>query len=148
MELDVAPDAMIDTLLESASVAINFDDLRLQYSDPSPEGRRVAPRYTIAFEMIILSPTRSFRTKTVNVSASGALLKDYLPSEFMTSASLDIIFVLGSSHKKKRLLFRGKAVGGPARTPRITFLEAARNAQTDLLIAIEKSQPLSNRKRA
>jgi hypothetical protein len=66
----------------------------------------------------------------------------------MTSKSLDIIFILGSARQKKRLLFRGKAVGYPhERSQRITFLESALNAQKDLLIAIEKNQPLNKNKK-
>jgi hypothetical protein len=147
MDLDVAPEAMIDSLLDSGAITINFDELRLKYTDPSPEGRRVAPRYDIALDVIVLSSNRSFRTTSVNVSISGALLKDILPPDFMTSKSLDIIFVLGPSSPKKRLLFRGKAVGYPhERSQRITFHESGLNAQTDLLIAIEKDQPLNKKK--
>ncbi len=146
MELDVAPDAMIDTLLDSATIAINFDDLRLQYRDTSPEGRRVAPRYEIGIEIIILSQTKSFRTSSINVSISGALLKDQLPKEFMSSDTLDIIFIPNGSFLKKRILFQGKAVGGPDSSARITFQRSSLNAQTDLLMAIEKIQPLKKKR--
>jgi hypothetical protein len=131
-----------DPILESTSIAINFDELRLQYQDPSPPGRRIAPRFEVKLEVIILTQTRSFRTCSVNVSASGALLRDLLPPEFMHNPLLDIILIEDTPRFKRRMLFRGKAVGGPTRSSRITFLESARNAQADLKSTFTNLKPL------
>jgi hypothetical protein len=130
-----------DPILESTSIAINFDELRIQYQDPTP-GRRIAPRFEVKLEVIILTQTRSFRTSSVNVSASGALLRDLLPPEFMGNPLLDIILIEDNPRYKRRMLFRGKAVGGPTSSSRITFLESARNAQADLKTTFKNLTPL------
>ncbi len=131
-----------DPILESTSIAIDFDELRLQYQDPAPNGRRIAPRFAVKLEVIILTQTRSFRTSSVNVSASGALLNDLLPIEFMSQHLLDIILIESTPRQKRRMLFRGKAVGGPHRSSRITFLESARNAQAELSTTFQNLKPI------
>ncbi len=131
-----------DTLLESTSIPINFDELKMQYQDAIALGRRVAPRYAIQMEVIILTQSRSFRTTSVDVSASGALLKDFIPMDMMKSKSFDIILIPSVDQSKKRLLFRGKAVGGPGPSTRITFVESTLNAQSDLSRAFANLSPI------
>lgn len=126
-----------DPLRNMLSSPIKMED----YTDPAPQGRRIAPRFTVELEVIILTPTKSFRTKSVNVSASGALLKDELPDDFMTS-SLDIIIVREAGNSKKRLLFRGKAVGGPSRSCRITFQACVKDSDSELKETFRDLEPL------
>ncbi len=126
-----------DPLRQMLSSPIKMED----YTDPTPQGRRIAPRFTIELEVIILTQTKSFRTRSINVSASGALLKDELPEEFMTT-SLDIIIVRQAGESKKRLLFRGKAVGGPSRSCRITFQACVKDSDSELKETFRDLEPL------
>lgn len=121
---------------------INFDELRLQYKDNKPPGRRIAPRFEVTMEVIILTHNRSFRTTSINVSLSGALLKDALPAEFMSCPALEIILIQTDRQQKSRLLFRGKAVGGPLSSARITFIEVTGNSQTELQRCFANLEPL------
>ncbi|MGZ5279323.1 MAG: hypothetical protein ACXWC9_05245 [Pseudobdellovibrionaceae bacterium] len=116
--------------------------MKRQYQDKYPLGRRIAPRYEINLEVIILTQTKSFRTRSLNVSASGALLKDSLPKEFMASQTLEIIFIMTDQNCKNRLLFKGRAVGGPNSSSRITFLESGVNSQSELQRAFKDLSPL------
>lgn len=131
-----------DPIFDYTSKSINIEELKLAYADPAPKGRRIAPRYSVELEVIILTQTRSFRTKSVNLSATGALLQDELPTEFMNSP-LDIIFIkVLDEANKKRLLFRGKAVGGPLRTPRITFESYVQDSVSELKSSFKDKEPL------
>jgi hypothetical protein len=130
-----------DSIFDAPSVPINFDDLRLQYKDTKP-GRRIAPRYQVTMEVIILTQNRSFRTTSINVSLSGALLKDPLPKEFMNCQALEIILIQSGQGQVNRLLFRGKAVGGPLSSARITFIEVTGNSQIELQRSFKNLEPL------
>ena len=126
-----------DPIRQMLSIPIKMED----YTDPAPEGRRIAPRFTVELEVIILTQTKSFRTKSINISASGALLKDELPELFMAS-SLDIIIVREAGNAKKRLLFRGKAVGGPSKSCRITFQACVKDSDSELKETFRDLEPL------
>ncbi len=126
-----------DPLRTMFSSPIRIED----YTDPAPQGRRIAPRFPVELEIIILTQTKSFRTQSINVSSSGALLKDPLPEEFM-KANLDIIIVRTKGSSKRRLLFRGTAVGGPLRSSRITFEACVKDADEELKEAFQDLEPL------
>jgi len=131
-----------DPIRTAESTPINFEEMKRQYTDKFPPGRRIAPRYEINLEVIILTQTKSFRTRSLNVSASGALLKDSLPKDFLSSQTLEIIFIMTDRNNKNRLLFKGRAVGGTESSCRITFLESGANSQFELQRAFKDLSPL------
>ena len=130
-----------DPILQNTSKSIDIKQLKSAYSDPAPNGKRIAPRYLIELEVIILTHTKSFRTKSINISITGALLHEVLPKEFM-SVPLEIIFIKKGNNGKRRLLFRGKAVGGPKQSPRITFQSSTLNSEAELLEELRGLEPL------
>lgn len=132
-----------DPIRDEPMTAIDFAELKRQHKDPTAPGRRIAPRYELRMEVIILTQNRSFRTSSVNVSASGALLQDPLPQEFMSCTSLEFIFIQISRDQKHRLMFRGRAVGGPNSSARITFIESAGDSQKVLHSAFKELAPIS-----
>lgn len=134
-----------DPVREAPLTPINIAELKRLHKDMTAPGRRVAPRYELEMEVIILTQTRSFRTTTVNVSASGALLKDPLPQEFMSCASLEFIFIQIRHDQKQRLMFRGRAVGGPNSTARITFIESAGDSQKVLQSSFKALSPIGSK---
>lgn len=75
----------------------------------------------------------SFRTESLNISESGALLKDMLPTNFMdTSFEVLITYNCPETKKQQRLMFTGEAVGGPLRSSRVSFKSSA-NKTAELL---------------
>lgn len=106
------------------------------------QGRRVAPRYGINLSVILYTVTKSFRTNSVNVSASGVLLKDHVPEEFMKE-TFDVVFVDQNSKDRRYMVFRAKVVGGPVKSDRITFLSSISNSQEVLMNVLDDLTPLA-----
>jgi hypothetical protein len=120
---------------------IDLDQLRLKYSDKSL-GRRSAPRYSIRFEVVLMSSKKSFRTKTLNISESGALLTHLVPAEF-TREVFEVLFTsVNESGKKEYYLFHAKTVGGPLRSNRIHFVKSMGDSAERLNDLFEKLTPI------
>lgn len=132
---------LIRTAEDSSANPVDLGALKRRYAGLG-QGRRIAPRYGVELEVVLYTPGKSFRTSSVNVSASGALLQDHLPEDFMTG-TIDIVFVLKNQNPKKCIAFRGKAVGGTITSQRITFVSSAPAAQETLMNVFETLTPLA-----
>jgi len=120
---------------------IDVDQLRHKYSDKSL-GRRSAPRYSVHFEVVLMSSKKSFRTKTINISESGALLTHLVPVEF-TREVFEVLFTsVNESGKKEYYLFHAKTVDGPLRSNRIHFVKSMGDSAKRLNDLIEKLTPI------
>lgn len=93
--------------------------------------RRGAPRYRADFEAIVFFNGVSFRTKTINVSITGALLADSIPASFVNQ-ELDIVMIHVSGHNRDSFLVKGKALDSPLRSPRINFTLVPEAQETKL----------------
>lgn len=91
---------------------------------PDPEERRKDPRYAIEFETVVFCKGMSFRTRTINVSLSGALLQESIPAEFVDQI-IDIVMIRNVGRNRDYFLVKGKALGSPFRSPRIQFTTVA-----------------------
>ena len=100
------------------------------------EDRRAAPRFTLELEIIIFCAGMSFRSKTKNVSITGALMNDLLPSEFVNQV-LDIVMIRQVGDNRDQFLFKGKSEGGPFRTPRISFTKVDELQKKRLEVLLE-----------
>ena len=83
--------------------------------------KRIMPRFEVDVEIVAFANNSSFRTRTLNLSLTGALLKDSLPKDY-ADHPIEVVVVESRNGKKNRILLKAKAVGGPFRTPRITFV--------------------------
>ena len=122
---------------------IDLHELKKKYEKSAGLGRRIAPRFSVQVSAVVFTPTYSFRTKTLNISASGALLEDLLPPEFMLSKiEILLVYTEARTGERHRLLFRGKPVGGPLRTARIQFEDSAKHALETLQNLFAELTPL------
>ena len=118
-----------------------FSDLHKDNSDPEisvymdapppilvpiekPDDRRVTPRFRAEFETVIFCAGVSFRTKTINVSLTGALLAESIPSAFVDQ-TFDIILIRHRGRAREFFMVKGKALEAPLRSPRIQFTQIA-----------------------
>jgi hypothetical protein len=105
--------------------------------EPIPDSgeRRGTPRFKIEFETIIFCDGVSFRTRTINVSMSGALLAESVPVEFV-DRHLDIVMIRYVGRVRDYYLVKGKALGAPLRSPRLqfTFLPDAQKKKLEILL--------------
>lgn len=101
--------------------------------------RRGAPRYDLNFEAVIFCRGNSFRTKTINISNTGALLADNVPIDFVDQ-ELEIVLTRTTGRNKETFLFKGKSLGAPFRSPRIHFtkMEDTQLKKLDNLFRISK----------
>lgn len=106
---------------------------------PDPSERRKDPRYAVEFETVVFCKGQSFRTKTINVSLSGALLQDSIPAEFVDQV-IDIVMIRNVGRNRDYFLVKGKALGSPFRSPRIQFTTVA-DAQKQKLEALFEACP-------
>ncbi len=94
-------------------------------TSPSPfaDERRIAPRYHLRFEILVMSQNRSLRSRTVNLSVSGALMEDATPMDFLGPVDVVIIIPHVKGEQKTYLNFRGLVVGKSEASHRLTFLQ-------------------------
>lgn len=104
--------------------------------------RRFAPRFELKLTVLVCNHRKAFRTETMNVSVSGLLLKDVLPLEFSSSTFEVIVIEETAGRSKNYLLFRGKAVDGPIRTPRVIFESLAADTEAKLMALLSDLTPL------
>jgi hypothetical protein len=86
------------------------------------DDRRGNPRHKIEFETVIFCAGVSFRTKTLNVSITGALLSENIPSAFVGQI-LDIVMIHYVGRVREFYLVKGKSLEGPMRSPRLLFTQ-------------------------
>jgi hypothetical protein len=101
--------------------SVDLDALKKKYQGMDL-GRRIAPRFPINMSVVVFSQNTSFRTESLNISATGVLLKDLLPASFM-EAPIEVLFIYENPRTghKQHMLFGAMAVGGPLRSARVTF---------------------------
>ena len=90
-------------------VKIDLDSLKR--NQKKSWGRRLTPRYALNAPAIVLSDQSSFKTRTVNISQTGVLLKDPLPTQFRNKELHILIKVTDYvDGKDYTLVFRAKPV--------------------------------------
>lgn len=125
------PKEEANKLSEFSYRPINVPHLQSLWKDRE-NGRRVAPRFKLTLDVLIVTPHKAFRTQTENISATGLLLKDLLPESF-SSQRFEILLILYKSNgKPSYLLFRGTAVDNPMRTRRVRFEFNTRESEARL----------------
>lgn len=107
------------------------------------DDRRIAPRFELKLTVLVCNHRKAFRTETKNVSVSGLLLKDVLPLEFSSNSFEVVVIEEVAGRSKNYLLFRGKAVAGPFRTPRVIFESLAADTEAKLLALLTNLTPLT-----
>jgi hypothetical protein len=132
--LDGISSEELRALREGPQQAIDLEVLKRKYEGFAGLGRRIAPRFSLNLSVVIMNHKgSSFRTESLNISESGALLKDMLPPNFMDSTfEILITYTCPETKTPQRLMFTGEAVGGPLRTPRVSFKSSA-NKTAELL---------------
>ncbi len=124
----------LKALREGPQQIIDLEHLKRKYDGFAGLGRRIAPRFPLNLSVVIVNHKgSSFRTQSLNISESGALLKDMLPPNFMDSIfEILITYTCPQAKTPRHLMFTGQAVGGPLRTPRVSFKSSA-NKTAELL---------------
>ncbi len=89
------------------------------------EGRK-HPRFQARLEFSLVSDSKIFRSYSKNVSLSGALLEDEIPSNFFYQPFEVIISVPSTNGPgfSDRIFFKGKVVGDISDPYRLTFTES------------------------
>ena len=103
---------------------VNLDLLKKPgWQDPEV-GRRVAPRYDISLTVLIGTYFKAFRSKSKNISLSGLLLQDEIPTHF-TKEQFDVVIIQELSPTRRNyMMFRGKVVDIFNRNHRIVLLQS------------------------
>ena len=133
---------LIDLVVDpEQETPIDHQALRIKYAHKPELGRRVAPRLDVALEVIIMSPARSFRTQTANISESGLLLQDPVPG-FITKNPFEIILKFRDPQdagKKETFVFQGQSADmfGQA-SSRIELLKSFGNSSQRLYQLMER----------
>ena len=129
-------------LREAPQNLVNLDELKKRYENISDLGRRSAPRFNAQVLAIVYTATLSFRTASVDLSETGACFRELLPENF-TKEPLEILFVHENEEGQRQyLLFSGEAIGGPVRTPRVSFKSSAPQAAEALRGLLAQFPPL------
>jgi len=116
-------------------------DIKRLYEEVDPNDRRGAPRYELQLTVLIANHCQAFRTQSRNVSATGLLLKDFLPEDF-SKHTFDIILIqTHPTGQKSFFRFRGKAVEGPLRSRRVHFEATTRDTEHLLQQAFQGLKP-------
>ena len=110
---------------------------------PDKKERRVSPRYALEFETVIFCRGTSFRTKTCNVSLSGVLLAENIPSQYVDQV-LDIVLIRKVGRSSEYYLLKGKALGAPLRSPRLQFFALNETLTRRLLQIFREETPLKD----
>lgn len=121
---------------------VDISDLKQDYVDPL-HGRRAAPRFALNLEVVLMGSSKSYRSSTLNISASGALLAEVVPCEFAREPFEVMLVANGPRGQKQRFLFRAKVVGSPLRSARLHFLKSLGGSVQRLNELIEQAAPLA-----
>lgn len=88
------------------------------------EERRKTTRHEFKIEILIVSGLKTFRTHSLNISLTGALLGKEIPKELLKQPyELVIVNPFESDPGKARLLFKAKIVGDLTDARRVNFTE-------------------------
>lgn len=88
---------------------------------PNKSERRKYDRQNIQTEIILFNSKGLFRTRSLNLSLSGALLSDRVP-ESMCQQEMDVIIVIKNADQTtNRILLKAVMIGGPERSSRLCF---------------------------
>lgn len=89
---------------------------------PSLSDRRKETRHPFKIEVVLIGPSGSFRTYSLDISLSGTLVEEPVPEEFL-NRTFDLIIVnpFEKNQSKARLLFHAKIVGDPSDPRRLEF---------------------------
>jgi hypothetical protein len=141
LELTQTTAKSLKEIRSKPETVIDVGQLKEKYAYKSL-GRRSAPRYSAHFEVVLMSSKKSFRTKTVNISATGALLTGLVPSE-LTREVFEVLFTaVDESGKKEYFLFHAKTVDGLLRSNRIHFIKSMGDSAKRLNHLIEQLTPI------
>lgn len=106
-------------------------------------GRRIAPRYALKLDVLIISKSRSFKAHTINVSESGILLDRPLP-ELLQHEKFELVLShVDENNQKTQLLFQAQSadpVGQPVL--RIELLKSINHSSQRLIDLIQKHKPV------
>ncbi len=126
-------------LKNQTSEAIDIDALKIKHADKKL-GRRSAPRYALMCEVIIMAPNKSFKTSSLNVSESGALLADNIPTE-LRGQNFEILFIISQGEKKDYMLFHAK-IANPLYIDRVQFVKSIGQSQKKLAQWMDELTPV------
>lgn len=132
----------IDLLPVELLEGIDHNKIKVKYQHKKL-GRRIAPRYGLKFDVLVVSKASSFKAHTINVSETGVLLDRPLPAGFQHE-KFEIVMTLSNANNQKiQLLFQAQSadpVGQPLL--RIEFLKAVNNSSQKLNALIEELTPI------
>lgn len=106
-------------------------------------GRRVAPRYGLKLDVLIISKARSFRAHTINVSETGILLDRPLPVMLQTEKFEVVLVHIDEKNQKTQFLFQAQSadpVGQPVM--RLQLIKSINNSSQRLNALIENYTPI------
>lgn len=95
----------------------------------SSSEKRSAPRHDYRLEILLMSPDKSFRTYTKNISLSGAYLEDPVPKAIFNS-TFEVVVVNRVDHKK--VLLKGRTLGDLSDLRRLKFVDMDPRCKEDL----------------
>lgn len=121
-------------LKETKFQPVNLEYLKKLSPDETSEKRRAAPRFHLELTAILSNGYKTFRTKTVDVSFTGILLKDVVPEDFVQSIIEIVIKDESEKNKVRYFHFRGRMINeGPSRTRRLSFQAMTKESEKHLL---------------
>lgn len=86
--------------------------------------KRNHQRHDFKLEVVLVSKTRTFRTRSQNISLGGTLLEDEIPKDFFSQPfDLLIVNTLDPDPKTNKLLFKAKILSDSRDTKRLMFQE-------------------------
>lgn len=122
----------------------NENTVPLKKNDPISikAERRIAPRYHLRFEILLINQKNSLRSRTINLSMSGVLIEDKAPKDFY-NGPVDVVIIIPhlKSEQKTYLNFRGLFIGDDELSPRLTFMQdrdQSFDKLKDMIAEIEK----------
>ncbi|MFN8847528.1 MAG: PilZ domain-containing protein [Bdellovibrionales bacterium] len=106
-----------------------MDEVTQKISPPiptsGPEARK-SPRFDIRIKVILSNKEKTFLSYTQNVSTSGVLLEDVIPTDFFQNDTTEIF--ISSPKKNEFLAFRCTPVGDMSSPKRFTFGQISADA--------------------
>lgn len=122
---------------------VDLKKLKIQWPEDPGAGRRTSPRFNASMTVLIFNHKKAFRSQTENISLSGLLLTDTLPEEFSKNYFDVVIIQETEAGRKNYLLFRGRAIQGRLRTPRVVFESLAHDSQQKLSKLCKNLEPVT-----
>ncbi len=92
----------------------------------NPKEARRSPRYELRIKVILSNKEKTFLSYTQNVSTTGVLLEDVIPTDFFQNEETEIF--ISSPKRNEFLAFRCRPVGDQSSPMRFTFGEISQDA--------------------